>query len=122
MTNLEIVKGAYKGFREGNLEVLFSNLHDNVVWKNHGSPDSPLPVVSKGIEGVMHYFGAVDKGMEIEKFDIKNILQQEDIFTVLIDVKRKLKQTGAEKSGQFVHVMRFDGGKLTSFDAYEPLG
>lgn len=119
MTNLEIVKGAYKGFSEGNMEVLFSNLADDVVWKNHSFSESPLPEVSNGVEGVMHYFGAVEKGMEIQKFDIQNILQDGDLFTVLIDVKRKLVADGSENGGQYVHVIKFENGKLKAFDAYE---
>ena len=121
MTNLELVKAVYHGFQNGNMEILFSNLAKDAVWKNHGSDDSPLPAVSNGAEGVMNYFQAVDSGLEFRKFDIKNILESDDTFTVLIDVDRKYKTNGSEKQGQYVHVIKFnEDGKLTSFDAYEP--
>ncbi len=118
MTNLQIVQNAYKGFSEGNMEPLFSNLAEDVVWKNHGTPDSPFPRVSKGLSGVMQYFDAM-KEIVLHKFDIKNMLHSENVFSVLIDVKRTINKTGDTKEGQYVHVIKFQNGKLKEMDLYE---
>ena len=121
MTNLELVKSVYQGFQNGNMEVLFSNLADEVVWKSHGAPDSPLPSISNGAGEIMNYFKAMENGMELRKFEIQNILGTEDTFTALIQVDRKYKSDDSEKQGQYVHVIKFnEGGQLKSFDSYEP--
>lgn len=121
MTNLELLKAVYHGFQNGNMAVLFSNLAEDAVWKNHGSEDSPLPIISQGADEIMEYFQAVETGVELRKFDIKHILESNDTFTVLIDVDRKYKTNGSEKQGQYVHVIQFnEESQLTAFDAYEP--
>ena len=115
MTNLELVKAVYQGFQNGNMEILFSNLADGAVWKNHGSEDSPLPVLSRGAGEIMQYFQAVDSGLELRKFDIQRILENGDTFTVLIDVDRKYKTNGSEKQGQYVHVIKLQRRQQINF-------
>ncbi|MCB0689047.1 MAG: nuclear transport factor 2 family protein [Saprospiraceae bacterium] len=121
MTNLELLKTIYQGFLNGNMDVLFSNLAEEAIWKIHSAPDSPLPAVSIGADEIKGYFQALDSEVELRKFDIKQILDGGDTFAVLIDLDRKYKSSGAEKQGQYVHIIKFnEDGQLASFDGYEP--
>lgn len=121
MKNLELLKAVYEGFQNDNMELLFSNLADDAVWKSHSTVDSPLPEISRGAGEIAGYFEALASGIDLHKFDIHTILGNDDTFAVLIDIDRKFKTNGSQKQGQYVHVIKFNQeGQLCAFDSYEP--
>ena len=57
--------------------------------------------------------------IQLEKFDIHTMMEANNRVVALIDVRRITTATGDITEGQFVHVLKFEGDKLTQVDIYE---
>jgi len=117
--HLQKTQNIYNAFKQGNLEPLYQNLADNVLWTNHSGPESPLTGAYFGPDGVKQYLGHMEQ-VNLERFDIKTMMEQEGVVVVLIDVRRIVLADGHTKEGQFVHVIQFENDKIVKMDIYEP--
>ncbi|MEL6251563.1 MAG: nuclear transport factor 2 family protein [Bacteroidota bacterium] len=118
--NLLSTKAAYQGFSEGNLEPIFSMLHEQTVWHSHNTDDSPFKGIFKGQKGVQEYFGNMHD-LDIERFDLVSMAEKDNIVFVLLDSKRTIKSLGKTTEGLVTHVLQFEDGKLKRMDLYEPM-
>lgn len=119
--NLTHAAAAYEGFSTGNMDPLFSQLHPNIIWTHHDHEDVPLTGVYKGQQGVMEYFGHMPE-IELEKFEVIDMIEKDNRIVVIIDSMRTIKATGKKNSGQAVHVLKYEGGQLIAMDTYSPMG
>lgn len=117
--HLQKTQNIYNAFKQGNMEPLFQSIAENVLWTNHSGSESPFTGAYFGPDGVKQYLGHMEQ-VNLEKFDIKTMMEHEGIIVVLIDVRRILLADSTIKDGQFVHILRFENDKIVKMDIYEP--
>ncbi len=118
-TNLALTQAAYEGFGNGDMNPLFSILAEDILWNSHSHPSSPFHGVHRGVPAIQAYFGNMVK-VELEKFEIMNMIEADDRVVVLVDVRRVTKESGQMIEGMAVHTYKFANGKITQADLYEP--
>ncbi|MEX2553493.1 MAG: nuclear transport factor 2 family protein [Actinomycetota bacterium] len=116
--NRKTVQLVYEAFNRGEINLVFDSLADDVVWTNHSWESSPLRGVFSGKTGVEQFFSNLDQ-IELERFDVKDIIAVEDTVIVLIDYKANVKRTGKSVESTLVHLMTLRDGKLATWDEYE---
>jgi ketosteroid isomerase-like protein len=117
-TYLSLVQEIYAGFGQGDLSPLLGAAAEDIVWSSHSHPSSPFHGVWRGAEALPEYFGNMAE-IQLEKFDIHTMMEANNRVVALIDVRRITTATGDITEGQFVHVLKFEGDKLTQVDIYE---
>lgn len=117
MSNRETVAAIYEAFGNADVAAILENLSDDVVWEYPpSSTDVPWLQQRVGRENVPGFFASLG-GVELTKFEVKDLLEGNDAVVALIDVELTVKSTGKTIAEQDeIHVWRFDGqGKVRSF-------
>jgi ketosteroid isomerase-like protein len=117
--NRKNVQMAYEGFNRGDLDAVLDALTDDVVWSDRSLQVSPLSGVYYGKSGVMDFFSKLLSLVEFPRFDVSQILADEDTVVVLVDATTTVKETGKTVDQTLVHVLGFRGEKASTFDLYE---
>lgn len=117
--NRKIVQLAYEAFNRGEMNVVLDSLADDIVWTNHTWENSAIRGVFYGRSGVKQFFSTLAAQVDLERFDVKEIIAVEDTVIVLIDAKSTVKATGKSFEGTSVHLMTLKDGKLATWDEYE---
>ncbi len=117
MTNVDRAKHLYAALAARNAGAIFSGLHPQIEWRTHG-PGSPFHGVLRGVGSVQAYADRMSQ-VSLERFEVTALDNVGDAVVALIDVRRVTKATQAVTEGQFVHVMRFENGRLRELDVYE---
>jgi ketosteroid isomerase-like protein len=116
--NRKLVRHAYEAFGRGDLETLFEVLADDIVWTSRTLSASPLSGVYYGKSGVQQFFDNLDL-IDLNRFDVRTILAEDDTVVALIDGRITVKATGKTANQPLVHVFTFKDGKVAAFDNYE---
>lgn len=116
--NRKLVQMCYEAFNRGDLDTVYDALAEDVVWTNHGIPTCPYSGVYYGKGGVEAFFADLDT-IELERFDVRQILAEDDTVVVLLDERYSVKATGKSSEGPLVHVLTLRDGKIASFDEFE---
>lgn len=109
-TNIEIVARNYELFGSGDVEGLIDSYADDGVLVHHGPGAAPTRgVYTKGELG--DYLTTMGQTVEIERFDIRNLLANGDTVVALIDIAFTARATGKRHEGSSVHVTTLRNGK-----------
>ena len=118
-TNAKLAQSFYAAMGRGDIPAAFALLHPNVTWieaegfiyADH-SPYAGVEAVSSGLFARL--------GSEWEGFSAvpSEFVDGGDTVVVFGRYGGVYKATGAKVDAQFVHVMRFEGGKITRFEQY----
>lgn len=117
MSNLDTVRSIYEAFGKADVAAILEKLSGDVVWEYPpSSTDVPWLQQRVGRENVPGFFASLG-GMELTRFEVKELLDGDDVVVALIDVELTVKSTGKRVSEEDeIHVWRFDGeGKVKSF-------
>jgi ketosteroid isomerase-like protein len=116
--NRKLVQICYEAFSRGNMATVFEALSDDVVWTNHSPAACPYNGVYYGKGGVEDFLSDLS-AIELEKFDVRHILAEDETVVVLLDDRYTMKSTGKSSEGPLVHVLTLNDGKIASFDEFE---
>lgn len=116
--NRKLVQMCYEAFSRDDMATVFEALSDDVVWTNHSPPACPYSGVYYGKGGVEDFFSDLS-AIELERFDVRRILAEDDTVVVILDDRYTMKSTGKSSEGPLVHVLTLTDGKIASFDEFE---
>jgi ketosteroid isomerase-like protein len=108
--NKQVVQRVYDAFGKGDIESILGNLTDDFIWNVPG----PAPFAGRrtGLDGMRQFFQQLASSVEIEQFDVNEILADGDKVVVLGKEREKIRATGNIFETEFVHVYTLRGGKL----------
>ena len=110
--NRQKVKEVYEAFGRGDLAPVMDGLADDIVWSCYAA--TPFKGVYRGKQGVQEFF-AKQALIDLERFEVTNILAEGDTVVVLIDNKYTVKATGKSAEGPIVQVLKMTDGKVTEW-------
>jgi ketosteroid isomerase-like protein len=117
--NVNLVKSLYQAFARADVPYIISKLDPQVVWneaENFVYADrNPYIGPQAVLEGV---FGRI--GSEWDGFSAtpEEVLDAGDTIVSLGRYRGKYKGTGSSVNAQFVHVFKFRGGTVVTFQQY----
>lgn len=108
--NTDALKQGYEAYGRGDLETAMENWHDDIRWE--GSNSSRIPG-SGPHEGKQAIAGALQETAQAyDEFTVEPDEFIEDGDTVVTLGHTKVSKGGNSEQIPFVHVWRFEGGKV----------
>ncbi len=109
--NVETLKRGYEAFGRGDIEAVFADWHDDVKWEG-GNPETPAGGEYQGKQEIGSAFGELGEAWDGLKVVPDEFVGEGDTVCVLGHVEGTGKATGQSVKSPFVHVYRFEGGKV----------
>jgi uncharacterized protein len=113
------VKQLYDAFRRRDISSLLDMFTDCAVI--HGpAPSGVLPWggVHNGRKGAAEFFTAVGESLEVQQFELRDIIAHGNKVVVLGYQKGKAKPTGRPYEIEFVHLWSLRDGRFTEFRVF----
>lgn len=116
--NPQVIKQIYEAFGRGDIAFVLNVLADDVVF-SHPRPDHiPWGGVRRGKRAAAEFFAALAAGVDIEKFEVREFVADNDKVVVLGWERMRVKATGRRYETNWVHVWAVKNGKVTGFEDY----
>ncbi len=119
MRNIETVKRIYEAFGRGDVAAILEPLRHDIDWDYSNVSEVPWLRRRQGREEVAGFFQALAEGLEITRFDVKEVFGSPDerVVVVLVDVRARARATGRPiEEDDEIHVWRFDdAGRIVRF-------
>jgi ketosteroid isomerase-like protein len=116
--NKEIVRQAYKNFKSGDIQALLALLSDNVRWQLADIENVPFAGTRNGREQVAQFFSALAEDQDVLQFEPQEFIAEGEKVVALGQYSWRVKSTGREYGGDWVHVFTISDGKITGFQEY----
>ena len=116
--NVEVVRGIYEAFGDGDVAGVVARLHPDIVWNEAENYPYADGNPYRGHDSVLGVIGRI--AAEWEDFTIvrHQFLDAGDWVVVLGRYRGTYKQTGRAQNSQMVHIWRLVDGKAVSFQQY----
>lgn len=117
MSNLETVRDIYGAFGRGDVEAILARVADDVEWE-YGVNSTTVPRLQprRGKEGVMAFLQALGSGADIQRLDVKTLMESGHTVVTLLDLELTVRATGRRVVEEDeVHIWPFAGGKVRRF-------
>jgi ketosteroid isomerase-like protein len=108
--NAEIVRKMYQDFDRGDLDAVLDAMAPNVVF--HAPGGAPFSGRKMGRDQVLERFREVRKLVQIDEFDVDEILADKDKVVALGRQRATVRATGRHFEQEFAHVYAMRGGKV----------
>ena len=118
MSNLQTVQEIYEAFSRGDVPAILERCADAIVWEyGESSTDVPWLQRQEGKDGAAAVMAATAAGTDLQKFEIKALIEGDGVVVVLFDTEFIVKENGKNVVEEdAVHIWRFDNeGKVSRF-------
>jgi ketosteroid isomerase-like protein len=117
MSNVEVLKQAYKAFAEGNLEAAMTNWHPDMDWDDcAGFPYIEGDAIFKGIPAIVEgVFVPLPEQYENFEIEITEFVDGGDKIVMVGYYKGIWKATGKTFRANATHAWTFKDGKASRF-------
>jgi uncharacterized protein len=117
--NVDVVKDAYRAFRENNFDVLLECLDENVKWFAIGPPHLiPTAGTRYGAEQVEQYFCLLGEKGELKRLTPLEFIAEDDRVVVIGEQEGEVTATGSSIRSPWVHVFTLRRGRIREFRAF----
>jgi len=110
--NTAIVQQLYGAFGSGNIDAFLDGLTEGIVWESRYTHDIPVGGVFTGKEEIRRFMASIGEHVDIFEFVPATFLANENHVVVLGHEVASPKTTGVRYRNEWVHVFRFNGGKV----------
>src|SRR5204862_5308212 len=117
--NVQKLQQHYAAFGRGDINMILSNVTDDVSWGTDTSADVPWYRIREGRDGVADFFATLAREVEFPKFNPTRFAAAGDFVFAQVDLTYKFKKNGRGASSGSVHEFTFRDGKVSRFRAFE---
>ncbi|MDQ2676182.1 MAG: nuclear transport factor 2 family protein [Actinomycetota bacterium] len=117
MSNTDTLKQGYEAFGRGDLDGATQDFADDIRWENPEAPQLPNNGTTEGKENVKKLFAELGNHWESFSITPDEFIESGDTVVVLSHAEAKGKETGTEVKLPWVHVWRFNDGRVTEVQA-----
>jgi|tagenome__1003787_1003787.scaffolds.fasta_scaffold20598541_2 ketosteroid isomerase-like protein len=107
----QVIQRMYDAYRRGDIEQILGNLTDDFMWNVPGP--APFAGIRSGRDGMREFFDLMGKTVEVDQFDVNEILSDGDKVVVLGKERSKIRATGSTYESDFAHVWTLRGGRVS---------
>jgi ketosteroid isomerase-like protein len=108
--NKQLIRRMYDAYIGGDLESILAKLTDDFAWNVPG----PVPFAGRrtGAAGMREFFAAMASAVQVDQFDVDDILADGDKVVVLGRERATVRETGRHYETDFAHVWTLRDGKI----------
>ncbi|MGO9576183.1 MAG: nuclear transport factor 2 family protein [Terriglobales bacterium] len=119
-SNLETAKKGYELFQRGDVPTLIKDIiDDNCTWISPGPKDKlPWAGSIKGKQEIGKFFGKIAENWDFTDFTPHDFLEKGDTVVAIGTSSGRAKKTGKTVKNEWVHVLKYNNGKLVFFQEY----
>lgn len=111
---LALVRRAYDGLIDGDLESVMADAAEEIEWRN---PEQAVePGTRKGRAAFAEALGRLGEMFEYERFEIERSAERGDVIAIRVRFIGRGRGSGAPIDSVFGQVFRFDGDRLIAFE------
>jgi ketosteroid isomerase-like protein len=118
MSNLAIAKELYAAFARRDMSAVLAKLSRDVVWSEPENPFNPAAGRRHGHAGFLEWARIGRDSEEIESLEPQRFLVGQDAVAVVGHMRCRAKGTGRVYESDFVHLVTFANGLVTSFQEF----
>lgn len=117
------VQNMYEAYRRGDIPVILSSLHKDVIWEVMGEPDVPFAGIYHGPDDVGAFFKKLNDHVEPVDFVVEHILENEHIVIASGHMTATGRKTGRHFSTLWSMIWEFnDENRVVHFrDCFDTL-
>lgn len=109
-SNKQLVRGAYRNFKAGDIPSFLNLLAEDVRWEMPEIEGVPFARVWSGRAQVGEFFSRLVETQEVAEFEPEEFTAEEDTVVVLGRFTMHVKATGRESRSAWAHVWKIDQG------------
>jgi uncharacterized protein len=114
--NVALVERAFAALGSNDMARFRTLLADDVEWRAPGPTDVlPFAGTHRGPEAVAKWWRQLRECEEALSFTPKAFIPHEDEVLVVGEGDMRVRKTGKELSGEWVHIYTVEDGKITKF-------
>jgi ketosteroid isomerase-like protein len=117
-TKADTVKDMYAAFGRGDLNGLLAHVSTECKWDHAGPMEIPWAGSFRGHEGITRFFAQIDKTADIQAFEPRAFVEQDDTVVVLGHERVRIKSTGRTYETNWAHAFTLHGGQVVAFREY----
>ena len=116
--NVGVARRAYEDFKSGNVAGVLGALAEDVDWRTPRMSGVGFSGPRRGRDSVAGFFSNLAEEQEPLSFEPREFVAQDDKVVALGTYRWRVKRTGREYGGDWVHVFTVRDGKITGFQEY----
>jgi ketosteroid isomerase-like protein len=116
--NVDLVRRAYEAFARADINGLLDLLAEDIEWASSGPQELPTSGMRRGREQVARFFQAVDQIFEMQRFEPRTFVAQDDRVIVLGSDTARVKATGKVLIEEWAHVFTIREDRISAFREY----
>ncbi|MGH9958482.1 MAG: nuclear transport factor 2 family protein [Pyrinomonadaceae bacterium] len=116
--NTRIVQQCYKLFKSGDIQALLDLFSEDIDFQMPEIENVPFSGRHWGREATARFFKLVSESQDVLEFDPQEFIAQGDKVVVLGNSLYRVKSSGHEYGGEWVHVWTVRGGKILASKEY----
>lgn len=117
--NAQVARKAYQLFSQGDINGILDLYADEVEFVFPGPADLvPMAGTFRGKEQVRKFFGLVNENLEFTLFEPREFVPHGELVIVIGHDKGKVRKTGKDFEEDWVHIARYQNGKLIHWQAF----
>jgi len=117
--NIQKLQQLYAAFGRGDIDMILSNVTEDVSWGTDSVVDVPWYVIRQGRDGVGDFFATLAREVEFTNFVPSHFAGAGDRVYAHIETGIKVKKNGRTASYASVHEFIFRDGNVARFRAFE---
>jgi len=116
--NKRIIMDGLQLFRQGDIGRMLGHFHDDCEWIGPEADSVPFAGCFRGKADVGRFFAAMGASMEPLRFDVHDVVAENDKVVVIGEAEWRVKSTGRTYTNPWVNVFTLRDGKIVRTDAY----
>jgi len=121
MTNekyIQAVQQVYGDFGNQNVEGVLNAMTDDIVWNDGNKPEIPYSKIRNGKNETLNFFIELGSTLAFTEFAPQEFYADNDAVIVKGSFAGNAIGTGKSFASEWVHIWKFSGDKISSFQAF----
>lgn len=116
--NIQTIHEVYAAFGRGDVGFIVDQLTDDVGWVSHFDAIIPWGGDFSGKARVPHFFEAIFGSVDVETFEPKEWIAQDDTVVSLGEFGCRVRTTGKKARTRWAFIWKFVDGKICSYEQF----
>jgi ketosteroid isomerase-like protein len=116
--NIQTVQQVYADFGKQNVEGVLNAFTDDVIWNDGNKPEIPYSKIRNGKEETLSFFMELGSTLAFTEFTPQEFYADNDAVLVKGSFAGKAIATEKSFASEWVHIWKFRGNKIISFQAF----
>jgi hypothetical protein len=116
--NKRIIMEGLQLFQKGDIQQMLNHFHDDAEWMSPDAEAVPFAGNFHGKQEVARFFAELGGSLEPMRFDVHDIVAENDKVVVIGEATWRVKATGRTYENPWVNVFTLRDGKVIRTHAY----